>query len=219
MISCQLSGNSESTRRGEKGFAGCQISDIIQQRLSRLRKETPFYGLSIGDHRSEHFLHAGSPSFAQKKNLLADLPSNAEIQELAAKADEKVQNFEKVLKASSGLQKDVLETDLAAAQTAHTIVADLKKNGPSSYALVSLVATLDDIALDASRAAQGDLMAYCRNGLKGNSPDQAAMVSMMGLLDSETSVNDISELVLHATLRYVKVESDVLNAAFQPASK
>jgi hypothetical protein len=111
-----------------------------------------------------------------------------------------VTNFEKVLKGSSGLQKDVLATDLDAAQSAHTIVAALKKNGPSSYALVSLVATLDDIALDASRAALGESMSYCQNGLKGNSPDQAAMVSMVGLLDSETSVNDISELVLHATL-------------------
>jgi hypothetical protein len=157
--------------------------------------------------------------FGQTKNLLADLPSNAEIQELAAKADEKVTNFEKVLKASSGLQKDVLATDLATAQTAHTIVAVLKKNGPSSYALVSLVATLDDIALDASRAAQAESMSYCQNGLKGNSPDQAAMVSMVGLSDSETSVNDISELVLHATLRYVKVENDVLNAALQTKSK
>ena len=142
-------------------------------------------------------------------------PSKDEITELTNKAEEKVAEFERVLKASSpAVSSDMIKTDLEAATTARTIIATIRKNGASAYSLVVLVSTLDDIALDATKAALTAMMVYAQSTQNG-SGNNAAMLSVVGLTDSEKAVNDISELLLHVTLRFVDTEEMILHSVFK----
>jgi hypothetical protein len=148
---------------------------------------------------------------AQTRQQLRTMPSSAEILELANKADEKVKVFEKALKASAPyLDKDTVQTDQAAADDAHTIIDTIRKNGPSMYGLVSLLSSLDDLTLDASRASRAIILAMTQNSLKGNSPKDSPTVTVMALVESENSLYDISDLLLHMTLRYAAAENDVM---------
>jgi hypothetical protein len=148
---------------------------------------------------------------AQTAQQLHTLPSSAEILELANKADEKVKVFEKALKASTPyLDKDTVQTDQAAADSAHTIITALRKNGPSMYGLVGLLSSLDDLTLDASKASRSIIFAMSQNSLKGNSPNDSPTVAVMALIESENSLYDISDLILHVTLRYAAAENDVM---------
>lgn len=148
---------------------------------------------------------------AQTEQQLHTLPSSAEILELANKADEKVQGFEKVLKASAPyLDKDTIQTDQDAANNAHTLIRAIRKNGPSTYGVVALLSTLDDLTLDASRASRVVILAMSQNSLKNNSPNSSPAVTVMALVESENSLYDISDLLLHVTLRYAAAEDDLI---------
>jgi len=148
---------------------------------------------------------------AQTKQQLRTMPSSAEILELANKADEKVKVFEKALKASAPyLDKDTVQTDQSAADGAHTLINTIRKNGPSMYGLVGLLSTLDDLTLDASRASRAIILAMSQNSLKINSQNDPPTMTVMALMESENSLYDISDLLLHVTLRYAAAENDVL---------
>jgi hypothetical protein len=93
----------------------------------------------------------GSPCWSQG----SDVPSKQEINELVQKADEKVTNFEAANQSAKTLAPDKLYQKVReTASTAHAIIAAIKKNGPSAYALVGLVITLDDVSLNAANGGQ-----------------------------------------------------------------
>jgi hypothetical protein len=146
------------------------------------------------------------------------MPSNEEISELIAKADEKVSSFEEAVKnAKPYLDKinpKLVTNYLDGASAAHTIIQSMKKNGPSSYGLVSLLATLDDLALNAATASVHLLRTDEEDVMKGKQPDVGPLSSVLLLNTSSTACNDISELILHATLRYVRVEEQALVKLF-----
>ena len=84
------------------------------------------------------------------------MPSDAEIGELLTKADQKVAGFEEAVK----LAKPHLDRTnsrlcfcLDAAATAHKLIEATQKNGTSAFRLVGLLATLDDLSLDAANAS------------------------------------------------------------------
>jgi hypothetical protein len=142
------------------------------------------------------------------------MPSSAEIGELLSKADQKVTGFEVAVKLAKPhldeinlrLSSNYLDT----ASTAHMLIQSTQKNGASAYRLVGLLATLDDLSLDAANAnvllRQSDLEQLS----KGKSPNVAALGSIVALSNSGAAVNDISELIMHATLRFVGAEEAVL---------
>jgi len=138
----------------------------------------------------------------------AELPSDAEINELVTKANEKVSAFETAIKLvrsdlDSQEDADLLKKDQTTAATAHEIIHALQKNGPTAYALVALISVLDDMALDSSKTA---LVLLIRQGL--SKPQTQANLAILG--QASTSCRDISELLLHATLRMIDVEEAVV---------
>jgi hypothetical protein len=142
------------------------------------------------------------------------MPSNEEISELIAKADEKVSSFEEAVKNDKPhlgkINPKLVTNYLDGASAAHTIIQSMKKNGPSSHGLVSLLATLDDLALDAATGSVQLLRTDEENVTKGKQPDVGTLSSVLLLSTASTACNDISELILHATLRYVHLEEEVL---------
>jgi len=148
---------------------------------------------------------------AQTEQQLSTPPSSAEILELANKADEKVAAFDAILKkAAPYLDKHTLQTDEDAVNTTHSIIEAIRKKGADAYVLVGLLSALDDLSLDASRASLSVLVAYTQNSSKGDTASNSAIMSVMELSDSDISLSDISELLLHATLRYVSAEENTL---------
>ena len=139
------------------------------------------------------------------------MPSNDEIFELLAKAEEKVSAFESGLKS---IKTDLDKADpksspkyLDAATAAHKIIKDIRKNGPSAYALVGLVTTLDDLSLDAATASITLLLFQIKSGQTENS----GLWFLVPLLTSKNDCTDISELIMHATLRLIRTEEDILD--------
>jgi hypothetical protein len=146
------------------------------------------------------------------------MPSTEEISELISKADEKVSSFEEAVKnAKPYLDKinpKLVTNYLDGAFAAHSIIQSMKKNGPSAYGLVSLLATLDDLALDAVSGSAQLLRTDEENVANGKQPDVGPLSSVVLLNTASTACNDISELILHATLRYVRAEEQALVKLF-----
>jgi hypothetical protein len=156
-----------------------------------------------------------SAAFAQDKPIdQTKMPSKEEISELVTKADEKVSSFEDAVKhAKPYLDKinpKFAPNYLDGASTAHTIIQKLQKNGPSAYGLVSLLATLDDLDLDGSTASVQLLRTDEEQVTRGKQPDVGSLRSVILLSNSSTACNDIAELIMHATLRFVDVEEQIL---------
>ena len=164
--------------------------------------------------------------FVQGQDKPADpprMPSNEEILELVTKADEKVSGFEEAVNNAKPYLDKIspkLATNyLDGASTARTIIHNLKNNGPSAYALVSLLATLDDLALDAATGSIQVLRTDEENVIKGKQPDLGGLSSVIVLGASGTACNDISALIMHATLRYLSAEEQVLGKLLEKEKK
>jgi hypothetical protein len=151
------------------------------------------------------------------------MPSNAEIGELLSKADQKVAGFEEAVKlAKPHLDKinpRLSSNYLDASLTAHKLIETTQKNGTSAYRLVSLLATLDDLSLNAANASVLLLKGDEERLAKGKQPDVASLSSVIALSSAETAVNDISELLMHATLRFVEAEEQVLDKPLDEKNK
>jgi hypothetical protein len=99
------------------------------------------------------------------------------------------------------LSKNYLDAAYAAS-TAHWMIQTVHKNGPSAYALVGLLATLDDLSLDAARAA----LIFAKLGTsRTDANDSVILLTAVG-----TGCNDIAELIMHATLRFIQAEEKAL---------
>jgi hypothetical protein len=95
------------------------------------------------------------------------------------------------------------KTYLDAASTAHLLIKKMNANGPSAYGLVGLLATIDDLSRQAANASVVLLM---------NNPSQASVPLVMMLTASGTACNDIAELIMHATLRFILAEEELINS-------
>jgi len=138
------------------------------------------------------------------------MPSNDEILELLAKAEQKVAGFENAVKSIKP-NLDRVDPKLSpmyadAAAAAHVIILSARKNGPSAYRLVSLVTTLDDLSLDAATASIQLLLLQIKSGQTAASN----LDFLVPLLSSKNECNDISELIMHATLRFIHTEEEAL---------
>ena len=138
------------------------------------------------------------------------IPSKDEIFELLSKANEKVSSFEMAVRL---VKTDLDKVDpklsgnyLNAASAAHTIIDGIKKNGLSAYSMVALVSTMDDLSLDAATASVQLLL------LKMQQQGQtvSGLDSIVLLMTSKNECNDIGELIMHATLRYIHGEEELL---------
>jgi len=140
------------------------------------------------------------------------MPSKDEILELLNKADEKVSGFENAIKiVKSDLDKadPKLSTNyLDGAATAHLMIRAMKHNGPSGYGLVGLMATMDDLSLDAATAG---VQLSVQIAVRAQDQTKADVFTpVILLMTSKNECNDISELIMHATLRYIRTEEEAL---------
>jgi hypothetical protein len=146
----------------------------------------------------------------------SDVPSKQEITELVQKADEKVTNFSAANESAKALVPDNLyQKGRATALTAHAIISAIQKNGPSAYALVGLLITLDDVSLNAANAAQAISRGAMADAVAGKTVSLNALAAADSFNVAQSSVTDISELIAHATLRLIKAEE----AAIQKSEK
>jgi len=138
------------------------------------------------------------------------IPSNDEILELLAKAEQKVSGFENAIKGVTP-SLDRADPELSkmyvdAGAAAHVIIRSIRKNGPSAYSLMGLVTTLDDLSLDAATATIQLLLLQIQSGQTAST----SLSFVVPLMTSKNECNDISELIMHATLRFIHAEEDVL---------
>ena len=146
----------------------------------------------------------------------SSIPSKDEIFELLSKADQKITDFEDAIKAVrpslDRTDRNMSTNDLDAAKTAHELIKKIKANGPSAYGLVGLLATIDDLSLDASTASVQLLLAS-----PAGPQDQSGQLNQVTiLLAVKNSCRDISELIFHATMRYIHGEEEVLTTLLNP---
>jgi hypothetical protein len=134
------------------------------------------------------------------------MPSKSEIFELVDKADQKVSAFEVAVKSTKpyldAIDVSLAKTSLEGAANAHQIIQTMHKNGPSAYGLVALLATMDDLSLNAANASVKLL------SVRGQQDNVASWVLLLST--SGVACNDISELIMHATLRFVQAEEAIL---------
>jgi len=142
------------------------------------------------------------------------MPSQEEISELVGKANEKTVAYEEAVKnAKPYLDKinpKFAENYLDAASTAHTLIETVQKKGPSAYGLVSLLATLDDMSLNAATGSVQLLRTDEEHVANGGKPNVGPLTAVILLGNASTACNDISELIMHATLRFVDAEEQLL---------
>jgi hypothetical protein len=74
-----------------------------------------------------------------------------------------------------------------------------------------LLATLDDLSLDAANGSLQLMGLYAATITKGTASDGDAILAIMSRLsNSGAACNDIAELIFNATLRMITTEEDVL---------
>jgi hypothetical protein len=142
------------------------------------------------------------------------MPSREEISELLSKANEKVSGFEQTMKALKpnldDIDSSLASKGLEGASTAHTVIRTMQKNGPDGYGLVVLIVTLDDLH---SNALNSELVlaSVDRDRItKGGRPDANLSSQILALGSVGSACNDIAELIVHATLRYLSGEEALL---------
>ncbi len=155
------------------------------------------------------------PSKDDVAKLRASMPSEQEVSELLAKADEKVAVFEKAVSIARPYLDKVdpkyAVNYLDAASTAHYLIQATNKNGLSAYRLVGVLATLDDLSLDAANGSLFLMGSAADQVAHGKPADASAQGALIALTTAGTACNDIAELLMHATLRFVNVEEQLLD--------
>jgi hypothetical protein len=148
-----------------------------------------------------------------KQPATPTMPSAEEINDLLSKASEYVAVYETTFKnAKPTLDRSpapgFFETSKDLSSNANSIIATIKKNGMSAYALVFLVKILDNMSLNAGRASTVAVFVQ----FQGDTPDlkHRAALDMQDISQAGKNCYDISELLLRPTLRYVAVEEDLL---------
>jgi hypothetical protein len=158
---------------------------------------------------------ASAAQSSPASNQQVNMPSSAEIGELLSKADQKVTGFEEAVKLAKPhldkINSRLSSNYLDAAATAHKFIETTQKDGTSAYRLVGLLATLDDLSLDAANASVLLLKNDAEQLAEGKKPVAALSGSVVALSSTGTAVNDISELLMHATLRFIDAEEQVLD--------
>jgi hypothetical protein len=142
------------------------------------------------------------------------MPSEEEIGELLNKASEYVQTYQQTFTSTkSSLNKAVTPGFYAkgmelSAQASGSIAA-IRKNGSSAFALVGLNAILDDMSLNGARASAATTLVALKEDR--SDPKSHAMNDFLSLAQAEKNCYDISELLLHGTLRYIASEEAALH--------
>jgi hypothetical protein len=143
------------------------------------------------------------------------IPSQAEMNELLSKTVQKVTAFQDAVNTAKPML-DKIDPKLSvnyldAAATAQLMAKSMQQNGASAYGLVGLLSTLDDLSLDTADASVLLLKADEEQTLKGHPPDVTRLALVLQFQNVQNGTNDISELLMHSTLRLIQAEEAVLD--------
>jgi len=141
------------------------------------------------------------------------MPSDAEIGDLVSKASEYVDTYRLTFKnAKASLDKapnpGFYEQAMALCDQASGVITTIKKNGATAVSLVVLLTVLDDMTLNGARASASTMIVALSEN-KSNRNDHA-MQDFQDLAQAEKNCYDVSELLSHATIRYISVEETTL---------
>jgi len=136
------------------------------------------------------------------------IPSKEEITALLNKADTAVRAFDQALAgARPALDKQapgLFQKYSQAAKTTEDVIQALQETSPSAYGLVGLITTLDDVTLNASRAATVILLG------RGTKDGKEANRVVAELGSAQNGCYEASERITNAALRLIKLEEKVL---------
>ncbi len=150
------------------------------------------------------------------------MPSEDEIRELVNKASEYVATYKRTFtNAKPSLAKasnpGFYEKAVTLTGQADDIIAAIKKNGSTGVSLVSLIVVLDDMSLNATRASAETMLVAA--GEDRANPKNHAMQDFQDLAQAGTNCYDISELLFHATIRYISGEETALRVLLDERKK
>jgi tRNA splicing ligase len=150
------------------------------------------------------------------------MPSEAEIGELVNKASEYVDTYRQTFKNAKGSLDKAPNTGFderaaALCTQASEVIAAIKKNGSTAVSLVSLLTILDDMSLNGARASASTMIVAMREDR--SNPSNHAMQDFQDLAQAEKNCYDISELLFHATIRYISVEETALRTLLDREKK
>ena len=150
------------------------------------------------------------------------MPSNEELAELLSKASQKITSFQEAVQGAKPFldQQDpkLASNYMDTAKTAQEIIRVGQKEGASAYRLVGLLSLLDDMTVDAANASFR-LMQEEVKAVEAKQANVNVVAAILPLNAAQTGLNDISELLLHATLRYVGSEEQALIKLLDSAGK
>jgi hypothetical protein len=156
------------------------------------------------------------------QHTASNLPSEAEIGELLDKASEFIANYQRAFTNAkpilSKAPSDFYDKKSDLPARANEVIASIKTNGSTAYRLVGLISMLDDMSLTASRAS----LQVAVLGIKDSSESKVNahwQTDMVAVAQAGQSCYDISELLLHATLRYIAVEEAALRTLLDREKK
>jgi predicted nucleic acid-binding Zn-ribbon protein len=146
-------------------------------------------------------------------SAVPSMPTEAEIGELISKASEYVDTYRRTFtNTKASLDKaptpGFYEKAIEECTQASEVISAIKKNGSTAVALVSLIAILDDMSLNGARASASTMLVAMSED-RAKSSDHA-MQDFQDIAQAEKNCYDISELLLHATIRYISAEENAL---------
>ncbi len=156
------------------------------------------------------------PSSAQEPeqaSSVPSMPSEEEIGALLHKASEYVETYKQTfIYAKPSLDKAVTpgfyKAGMELSAQASSSIAAITQNGSSAYGLVVLITILDDMSLNASKASAATTLVALDE--KRANPNNHAMNDFRSLAEVGKNCYDISELLVHTTLRYIGAEETAL---------
>jgi hypothetical protein len=154
--------------------------------------------------------------WSQDTSQISTPPSNEEVMDLLNKTDEKLDSLQKALDGAKTIlekaQPGMYRQTSTLVSTGHTLIAAMHKNGFSAYALVALISDLDDIYIN---VAFSELHIYrlTADAAVNHQPSLNTSESFLEIAEEGKGLYDMSELLLHTTLRLVKTEEDIIHAA------
>jgi hypothetical protein len=171
--------------------------------------------LTVGAH-AQTVPHKAAPhNQPSTSSEVSSMPSEAEIGELVNKASEYVDTYRQTFKNAKGSLDKAPNTGFEERAAtlcgqASEVIAAIKKNGSTAVSLVSLLTILDDMSLNGARASASTMIVAMSED-KSN-PSNHAMQDFQDLAQAEKNCYDISELLFHATIRYISVEETALRS-------
>ena len=172
-----------------------------------------FFAAQMSSSQTHSPQRVNEESASSQTQNVPSMPSEEEIGELLNKANEYVKTYRETFTTTKrSLDKaptpGYYEKGMELSTQASDVISAIKKNGSTAYALVGLIGVLDDMSLNAARASAATMVVAL--GENKSNPKDNAMQDFIDLAQAEKNCYDISELLLHATLRYIAVEETAL---------